>query len=58
MRVLSKECRMKTESRKPSRSADRRQNATPVTRLAPRDRKREDTKKSGWHNWLMEENYL
>ena len=58
MRVPSKECGMKMESRKPSRSADRRQNATPGTRLAPRDRKREDTKKSGWHNWLMEENYL
>ena len=58
MRVPSKECGMKMESRKPSRTADRRQNATPGTRLAPRDRKREDTKKSGRHNWLMEENYL
>lgn len=58
MRVLSKECRMKMESRKPSRSADRRQNATPGTRLGPRDRNRVDTKKSDWHDWLMEENYL
>lgn len=58
MRVFSKVSRMKMESRKPSRNANRRQNATPGTRLAPRDRKPEDAKKSGWHNWLMEESYL
>jgi hypothetical protein len=58
MRVLSKAAPMKRKSRRSRRSAHRHQDATPGTRLAPRDRKPENTKESGWHNWLMEENYL
>jgi hypothetical protein len=57
MTVLLKATRTKMKAPR-SRNASRHNDTTAGTRVVPREREPENTRKRAWHNWLMEENYL